>query len=123
MRLIDCSHMKLINLTPHVINLHAQGQIIVLEPSGIIARLEIECMDLADMVVDGIIVQIKATILKNLVDMPEPQDGVCYVASAVVTKRAMELDREDVFGPGELIRDADGVVIGCNGLALYGSMA
>ena len=115
--------MKLINLTPHVINLHAQGQIIVLEPSGVIARLEIECMDLADMVVDGIIVQIKATILKNLVDMPEPQDGVCYVASDVVTKRAMELDREDVFGAGDSIRDADGNVIGCNGLALYGSMA
>lgn len=115
--------MKLINLTPDVISIHAQGQIIVLEPSGIIARLEIECMDLADMVVDGIIVQIKATILKNLVDMPEPQDGVCYVASAVVTKRAMELDREDVFGEGKLIRDDKGVVIGCNGLALYGSMA
>jgi len=115
--------MKLINLTPHVINLHAQGEIIILEPSGVIARLEIECMDLADMVVDGIIVQIKATILKNLVDMPAPQDGVCYVASAVVTKRAMELDREDVFGPGELIRNKNGFVIGCNGLAIYGSMA
>ena len=115
--------MKLINLTPNVITIHAEGQLIVLQPSGVVARLLVERLDLATIEVDGITVPVNATILKDLVDMPEPQDGVCYVASDVVTKRAMELDREDVFGPGEVIRDDNGIVIGCAGLALYGSMA
>jgi hypothetical protein len=111
--------MKLINLTPHVINIHASGQIIVISPSGVIARLMVERISLPSVEVDGITIPIASTILGDLVDMPPPTEGVWYVASALVAQKCTQLNREDTFSPGELIRNDNGFVIGCNGLCIY----
>jgi len=111
--------MKLINLTPYVINIHASGQIIVINPSGTIARLMVERISLPSVEVDGITIPIASTILGDLVDMPPPTEGVWYVASALVAQKCTQLNREDTFSPGELIRDEKGVVVGCNGLCIY----
>ncbi|MEI7774955.1 MAG: hypothetical protein WCK17_09275, partial [Verrucomicrobiota bacterium] len=67
--------MKLTNLTPNVITIHAQGRLIVLEPSGIVARLMVERISLPSVEVDGITIPIASTILGDLVDMPPPTDG------------------------------------------------
>lgn len=117
--MIDCLHMKLINLTPHVINIHAGDKTIVVNPSGVIARLMVERISLPSVEVDGITIPIASTILGDLVDMPPPTEGVWYIASALVAQKCTQLNREDTFYPGELIRNDNGFVIGCNGLCIY----
>jgi hypothetical protein len=111
--------MKLINLTPHVITIHAGDKTIVIKPSGIVARLMVARISLPTIEVDGITIPIASTVLRDLVDMPPPTEGIWYVASALVAQKCAQLDREDTFSPGELLRNEEGVVIGCNGLCIY----
>lgn len=111
--------MKLINLTPHVITIHAGDKTIVIKPSGTVARLMVSRISLPDVELDGITIPVNSTILGDLVDMPPIAEGVWYVASALVAQKCTQLNREDTFSPGELIRNEEGVVIGCNGLCIY----
>lgn len=46
--------------------------------------------------------------------VPEPEEGVFYVVSALVRLAAPE--RTDFLSPGPLVRGADGQPIGCRGL-------
>jgi hypothetical protein len=46
--------------------------------------------------------------------LPEPEDGVVLVVSALVAEAAPE--REDLAYPGEAIRDSDGKIVGAKGL-------
>jgi hypothetical protein len=45
--------------------------------------------------------------------LPDPQVGVVFIVSGMVASAA---PREDVMSPGELVRDAQGRIIGCYGL-------
>ena len=48
--------------------------------------------------------------------LPEPQEGVLFLVSALV--RAAVPSRHDVASPGDLVRDPEGRVVGCRNLAV-----
>lgn len=48
-------------------------------------------------------------------NLPEPQEGVVYVVSALVAQAVP--DREDVFIPDDTVRDEQGRIIGVRALA------
>jgi len=105
---------KLINVTPHKLNIHNEdGNVMEVEPSGVVARV-VMTSEVVNSV-DGI--PVYKTVFGDL-DIPEPREGVLYVASLIVAAHAARLGRTDVVSPGALIRDDSGQPVGCKGLNL-----
>ena len=103
--------MKLMNLTPHALNVRkADGTFLALPPSRTVARRSVERVVVGD--VAG--VTIYATTFGQLEGLPDPSDGTVYIVSALAAQACA--DRHDVLVPGEAIRDDNGRVVGCNGL-------
>lgn len=103
--------MRLVNLTPHVLNVRkADGTFLELPPSGTVARRSVERVVVGD--VDGITVY--ATKFGQLEGLPEPSEDTVFIVSALAAQACG--DRDDVLVPGEAIRDEAGRVVGCDGL-------
>jgi hypothetical protein len=66
--------------------------------------------------VDGIELPVNLPTLGEVTDLPAAEDGIILVVSALV---AGAVNRPDVMSPGELIRNAGGVIIGARGLCAY----
>ena len=99
--------MKLINLTPHKINITGYG---IVEPSGILARSYSHLMLLDTL--QG--VPIMVSELGGVSNLPDPKRGVMYIVPSHV--RIAVPDRGDLASPVKLIRDTHGQVIGCGAL-------
>lgn len=97
------------NLTPHAIVL-VNGPTI--PPSGSLAR----CASSSVSAGEHAGVTLSRTSYGAVEGLPEPEAGVIYIVSALV--RAAVPGRLDVASPGELVRDAAGVVVGCKGLVV-----
>ena len=52
----------------------------------------------------------------NVINLPEPQDGVLYIVSEIVQKARP--DRADLLCPGPTIKNEFNVILGCSGLML-----
>ena len=112
--------VTLVNKTPHVLNLVTEdGAKISLEPVLPTPRVSSSSVNTASYVVtdsDGVKHEImrEAPVFGEVVDLPEPQEGVLYVVSMLVAARAA--NRTDLVSPGRQIRNEAGQVIGCGAL-------
>ena len=110
---------KLVNLTPHELNIHTGLGVLNLPSSGI-ARCDIHREAVATLFVDGLPIVVNRSVIGSLpfgsVPVPEPEADTIYIVSAIVMESPSMRHRRDVMAPGEAIRNADGVVIGCRGL-------
>ena len=107
--------MKLVNVTPHKINVHClpSSEVVEIEPSGTVARVATSYKDVP-FYED---IPFYSTEFGEIEDLPEPQDDVIYIASLIIASRAAAQGRTDVVSPGPLIRDCDtGQPVGCKGL-------
>lgn len=103
----------IVNLTPHAINfVLPSGEVRVIAPSGGVARCSTSTSPAGE--VDGI--PLSRTTYGEVTGIPEPSPGKLFVVSALV--RAAVPSRTDVASPGELVRDAAGVVVGCRSLVV-----
>lgn len=103
----------LINLTPHPITI---GNAMV-PPSGTIARVAVTRRRIADITLaDGSTIPAFSPAFGDVTDLPAPQDGAIYIVSAMVRSHPAVAQRPDVASPGQLVRDAAGQIIGCDGL-------
>jgi len=111
--------MKLVNLTPDTINIHSNGQVLEVEPSGEVARVIVLNDKLNDITVDGFKIQINSAMYGWLVNLGPVQPETIYIVSTMVQQRCNELKlgRDDLYSPGELARNEQGVVVGCYGLS------
>lgn len=107
--------MKIINLTPHRLNLLVEGGEIAIPPSGDVARVEKEPVALDPIQIDGYAVPVVriAPAAVGITGLPAPQPGVIYVVSEMVARAAA---RPDVLSPGPLVRDDLDGPVGCRGL-------
>jgi hypothetical protein len=105
--------MKLVNLTPHAINVYAgdgKTMLVTVEPTVPAARCKQEAACVGDL--DGVpVYRMEFGEVENL---PAPQDGTFYIVSRLV---ATAVNRADVFCPGAAVRDEAGRVVGCVGLS------
>lgn len=109
---------KFVNLTPHdiVCMVHsydpakALAEQRVFPKSGNIARVE-QTTSMCD-ITDCDIVLFKTT-LGNVVGLPEEKEDVLLIVSGMV--RAALPKRQDLVSPGELFRDGNGCILGCQG--------
>ena len=105
--------MTILNCTPHTINfVNNAGEVVrSIEPSGILPRVSstIEVVGEIDGIPD------ESTSYGEVVDLPEKQDGVILVVSAMVASRLP--DRDDLRIPGRQVRNDRGQIIGCRSLS------
>ena len=113
-------NVKLVNKTPHVLNLVTEdGTKISLEPVLPTPRVSSSSVKTAAYTItdsNGIKHTIirEAPVFGEVVDLPEPQEGTIYVVSMLVAARAN--GRTDLVSPGRQLRNEAGQVIGCAGL-------
>jgi hypothetical protein len=108
----------LVNLTPHPLTIStAAGSVIKLPKSELPARLAVTRHRLNDVTLDtGETLEVNISQLGEIENLPEPQEGVILVVSALVADAAK---RGDVMSPGELLRDGEGNIVGAKGLCAY----
>ena len=108
--------MNIINLTPHTLNIHSAGALVaVVEPAGQVAR----CASTRTLtgVREGI--EFFETVFGAPSPLPDAEPDDIFVVSSLYLAglRAAGLDDPRVHVPGEAVRDADGKVVGCQGLS------
>ena len=102
--------MKIINLTPHDINIVTDSKTIIIEKSGKVVRVLEKCEETT--AIDNIPVVIKK--YTEIVDLPEPTKDVIYLVSIIVLQQIK--GRKDCYtpdtGPDSVIRNESGQIIG-----------
>jgi hypothetical protein len=104
--------MKFLNLTPHVITIVTGEESRVCPVEAPAPRLEVERFELG--VVGGI--PIVRSTMGNPIGLPDPQDGIILIVSALVAEHPSLVYRTDLAYPGEAIRDNSGKIVGAKGL-------
>ncbi len=103
--------MKLVNLTPHAINIVNGDALKTIEPSGKVARVS-----MSREVVDHINgVQVRRAVTGKPTGLPDPVRGTMLIVSRVVAEACRH--RHDLVMPDETVRDDRGRIIGCKALA------
>ena len=97
-----------INLTPHQID---EVQTKTSIPSSGIARIR-QNTELVGTI-EGIQVYRTTFDPSTIEGLPEPRKGVIYIVSALVLNAVG--NRSDCVAPGNVVRNDEGVVIGCRG--------
>lgn len=104
--------MKIINLTPHRIHfVDSENEVFLTVESSGIARVAAKTVRTGRNIAG---IPVSETVYGDVENLPDPQEGVVYVVSALVAQCCK--DRDDVYIPGEQVRDEDGRVIGCRSL-------
>lgn len=114
--------MKIVNLTPHALNLVVGDRTVTIPPSGTVARVNVTRTVVDTVSVDGVEIPINETVYGEVVGLPDPavlnipelQPDTVYIVSALVAQAAK---RPDVLIPDDLVRDEAGRVIGARALA------
>ena len=103
----------ILNFTPHDINIvGADGEVVQTIPSSGLVRLATTTASAG--MVDGI--PLTKTVFGDPEGLPEIADGTYYIVSSIV--KAALPDRADLLVPSEMVRDADGRIIGCRSLGV-----
>ena len=105
--------MKLVNLTPHLISIVTPSGTVTVPPSGTVARVT---KTSSPVTLPGVDVPLVTLAWGGLEGLPEPDGESLFVTSALV--REAVPGRQDVASPGDLVRDAAGQPIGCQGLVV-----
>lgn len=103
--------VKIINLTPHDINIILDNDTTTIPTSGQIARCKTNRIQI-DMI-DSI--PINQTQFGQVTDLPNQQENIFYIVSALVANALP--DRSDLLIPDDTVRDNEGKIIGCKALA------
>ena len=103
---------KIINLTPHVVNVGT----LAFKPEPKPARVESVVTEIGSVTTEEGIVHIVETHYGLVEHLPPKTPDVFYIVSRLVKDRLQ--DRDDVLVPGELNRDESGRITGCKNLSL-----
>lgn len=108
--------MKIINLTPHAINVVVNGQTRTFPSEGV-ARATQTSTQVGSL--EGI--PVFRMEYGAPVDLPDPEEGVYYVVSAITATAARESGRitSDLLLTANLVRDEAGRVVGCGGFSAF----
>ena len=101
---------NIINLTPHEINVLAEGMTLAYPPSGDVARVT-QRNDQIDHPATQLGVPVKRAVFGRVIGLPDMREDTTLIVSAMVKAAAPE--RTDLVSPGEPVRDSSGNVIGC----------
>lgn len=105
--------MKIVNLTPHKINLvDSEGkEIKKFESEGIARCSQFVVKEKEE---EGII--FTKTQFGKVFGLPEEEEGKYYIVSRLIMQSYK--DRKDLLVPNEIVRDKDGIIIGCKSFSI-----
>ena len=104
--------MKFVNLTPHTINIfNSDKQPVMTVLSSGHARCSVNKTETGN--IDG--VQLFETTFGEVEGLPPAEDDTILIVS-LLTRQALP-ERDDLYSPGELLRDENGQPVGCIGLS------
>ena len=107
---------KIINLTPHTLTfMDGANNVVLTVPSSGIARAAQTRVHVRHVDVDGVSLPVCRSSYGAVEGLPEMQDGVIYVVSALTAQACP--DRPDVYITDDAVRDDAGRIIGCRGIA------
>lgn len=101
--------MKIINLTPHDINIIGHA---VIPASGTLARVSQTRQQISTL--NGI--PVNRSVFGKITGLPDAKDGTIYLVSLIVLQ-ALGGSRPDCYIVDDSVRDDTGRIIGVNGLA------
>ena len=105
--------IKFVNLTPHIVNLFIDNNIIEFQSEGV-CRLEVN-----EEKIDSLFTKINRGEVYGL---PEPKKNTMYIVSQIILSR-MNGERKDLCSPNtsaeSCVRDGDGKLIGVRGFIKY----
>ena len=110
--------MKIVNLTPHGLSLMPAGPtgpVVTIPPSGLVARCEVNRIQIYTVTTNGISVPVNKTQFGTVSGLPDPQPDTIYIVSALVAQAVS--NRPDVFMVDDAVRDEQGRIIGAKALA------
>ncbi len=109
--------MEIINMTPHEVNLvSSNGEVFQLFESQGIARAVQSRVEVGSIVVLGNVVAINSNTFGELTGLPDEQEGVFYIVSALAAKAAPS--RKDLLLVDDTVRDESNRIVGCRAFAL-----
>ncbi len=103
------------NYTPHPVCIYEGGELMLTIPSHGIARCAMEETPLGR---DENSIPLIGLTFGEIEGLPAPVDGVGYIVSAIVANAAREKGRTDVAVPARLVRNGEGLIVGCSALAV-----
>ena len=103
---------NILNFTPHALNVVDLDGNVTTFPSVGIARVATSVKALDPVCGFDVV----STTFSDVTGLPDYDPDKYYVVSRLVLSACP--DRADLMCPGELIRDADGNVVGCKGFSL-----
>ena len=104
--------MKLVNCTPHDINLaKTDGSTEAIPSCGIVPRVSTETVELSDEFGFRLV----EVIFGEIHDLPDEEENTIFIVSKICVDAAPE--RSDLVYPTDLRRDETGRVIGCGALS------
>ena len=119
--------MRVLNYTPHNINIYKAGlggnELVCTLQSDGVARCSVNSSLTGSVMlangqhsttVDGVGFDLLKTEFGEVEGLPDEAEGTIIVVSMLV--RAALPDRKDLYSPGPLLRDGNGQPIGCEGL-------
>ena len=107
--------MKIINCTPHDVNIITESGNITFPRSGVIPRLTEQQVKINSINSNGIEIDIMKKSFLEPEGLPEPKEGTIFIVSALVAGAVK--DRDDLVVPNDTIRDGEGRIVGCKNLA------
>jgi len=115
--------MKIRNLTPHEVTLHADvgSGTVTIAPEGNYPRRSLVRTILGHIVIDDVALPVVRTTIGDVEGLPEAKPGVLLLVSALIAEGCPE--RDDLISPGALIRDDAGKVIGAVGICAGAGLA
>ena len=109
------NNVKVVNCTPHDVNLITENGSITFPRSGIIPRLTEQQNKINSVIVNGIEIDIMSKSFLEPEGLPEPKENTIFIVSALVAGAVK--NRDDLVIPNDIIRDDKGNIIGCRNLA------
>ena len=106
------------NLTPHALYIRTtDGEYITIDPDPRgVARVIYDRLPPEQVRIDGHEISVAvAGAPREIIGLPEPEENVILIVAKAVSDAA-PAGRGDLMSPGRLLRDADGKVVGCDGL-------
>jgi hypothetical protein len=107
---------KIVNLTPHPVNIQTDSNTIEIPPSGKVARCVESVTEIEQIEYGGQNIKTQVKSFGKVENLPEPEDGVIYIVSLPVAQATK--NRRDVFTIGDAIRNEKGQVVGAKTLAI-----
>ncbi len=111
---------KIINLTEHAIHVVDEaGELhCAIEPSGTVAQVQIDRFADDEIMHEGIAFRLHRTRAGSITGVPEPVTGIFYVVSRFIALALKDEGRtHDIIVTDLLVRDDEGVIVGCRGFA------